>query len=81
MIVDTGEFEAIRERVDVLDVMLPRLAGHAGQAAQTRAAYRIGWDAGVRHARVLDVLAAPAGRHAAPRRDRRGLRLVQGGRR
>lgn len=77
MIIDTAEFTAITDHVDTLDEVVAGLA-ERGQASPARAAYRLGFTAGLRHAGVL---AAPAGRHVRPRRDRRGLRLIEGGQR
>jgi hypothetical protein len=64
--VDTGEFRAISSRLDGLTGQLAELGD---RVEQTTAVEAILARAGL----------APAGRHARPRRDRHGLRLIPGG--
>lgn len=80
MNVDTETFTALAEQVAVMG--LAALAAEDAipasevDSAAARTAYRRGFTAGLRHAGVLR---AQAGRHARPRSDRHGLRLVAGG--
>jgi hypothetical protein len=69
--VDTGAFRALTDRVAQLEKRTDAIADHLREDAMLAAAMRSDgiWDAGLK---------APAGRHAAPRRDRHGLRLVGG---
>jgi hypothetical protein len=69
--VDTGAFMALTDRVASLEKRTDAIADHLRDDAMLVAAIRSDgiWAAGPK---------APAGRHAAPRRDRHGLRLIGG---
>lgn len=70
MNVDTGEFRALQDKVETYwarDEVVGRLLLHM-------------FESGLNAKQQLAAAAArPQGRHARPRRDRHGLRLVHGG--